>query len=268
MKALTHFATLVSAHRRLLSALVQRDLRDRFSGQAFGLFWTLGHPLVVMVLYAFLFAYVFPARYAASAAAGPVDYAPSIFAGLVCWLTAQEVLARSSTVLQSHASLVKQIVFPTELLPLKSALASSAAQLVTLTFAVGYAAYKGTLSPFALTLPFVVACQLAAMTGVSFLLASLGAYFRDVKDVIQVVLTVGLFAQPVLYNPHAVPTWLAAVFAVNPLSYFVWCYQDALYFGAPAHPAAWIVAPLVAVGILALGLTVFARAKHGFGDVL
>lgn len=268
MRGLAHFPGVVAAHRRLLLALVQRDLRDRFAGQAFGLLWTLGHPLVLMVLYAFLFAYVFPARYTAGVGASAVDYAPSIFAGLVCWLTAQEVLARSPTVLQGHASLVKQIVFPTELLPLKSTLASSTAQGVTLTFAVAYAAYKGTLGPFALTLPLVVACQLAAMTGVAFLLASLGAYFRDIKDVVQVLLAVGLFTLPVLYNPHAVPPWLSIVFIVNPLSYFVWCYQDAIYFGAPAHPVAWVVAPAIGVGLLAIGYTLFQRAKHGFGDVL
>ena len=266
MGQLSHFAGVVATHRRLLLALVQRDLRDRFAGQAFGLMWTLGHPLVLMGLYAFLFAYVFPARAGAGAAA--VDYAPSIIAGLVCWLTAQDVLARSTTVLQSHASLVKQIVFPTELLPLKSTLASSVAQVVTLTFALGYSAYQGTLGPFALLLPGVVAAQRAAMTGAAFLLSSLGVYFRDVKDVIQVLLAVGLFTIPVLYNPAATPAWLNTVFLANPISYFVWCYQDALYFGHPAHPAAWIVAPLLGLGLLALGYTVFQRAKHGFGDVL
>ena len=266
MPAIAHLARIVRTHRSLLRALVVRDLRDRFAGQTIGVVWTLGHPLVVMVLYAFLFAYVFPDR---SGAAGPSnDYAPAIFAGLACWLTAQEVLARSTTVLQSHASLVKQIVFPTELLPLKSAIASSAAQVVTITFAALYAAYKGTLGPFAMTLPFVVACQLTAATGAAYLLASLGAYFRDLKDVVQVMLAIGLFALPVLYNPHATPRWLTVVQTINPISPFVWCYQDALYFGYPAHPFAWLAAPTIAAAVLAVGYTVFQRAKHGFGDVL
>ena len=266
MPGIAHLATLVRTHHALLGALVVRDLRDRFAGQTLGLVWTLGHPLVLMVLYAFLFAYVFPARSGTTGTSS--DYAPAIFAGLACWLTAQEVLARSTTVLQSHASLVKQIVFPTELLPLKSAIASSAAQIVTVTFAVLYAAYKGTLGPFALALPFVVLCQLAAATGAAYLLASLGAYFRDLKDVVQVMLAVGLFALPVLYNPHATPQWLMTVQLLNPISVFVWCYQDALYFGHPAHPGAWLAAPLIGVTLLTLGYTVFQRAKHGFGDVL
>jgi lipopolysaccharide transport system permease protein len=266
MPVLAHLAGLVRTHRSLLGALVVRDLRDRFAGQTLGIVWTLGHPLVLMVLYAFLFAYVFPARTGSSV--GGSDYAPAIFAGLACWLTAQEVLARSTTVLQSHASLVKQIVFPTELLPLKAALASSAAQIVTVTFAVLYAAYKGTLGPFALTLPFVIVCQLAAATGAAYLLASLGVYFRDLKDVVQVLLAVGLFALPVLYNPHAIPPWLTLVLVLNPISAFVWCYQDALYFGYPAHPIAWVAAPLIGLIMLMVGYTVFQRAKHGFGDVL
>lgn len=264
MPAIAHLTRLIRTHRSLLGALVVRDLRDRFAGQTLGIVWTLGHPLVLMVLYAFLFAYVFPAR----TGAGGADYAPAIFAGLVCWLTAQDVLARSTTVLQSHASLVKQIVFPTELLPLKSAIASSAAQIVTATFAVLYAAYRDTLGPFALTLPFVAVCQLIAAAGAAYLLASLGAYFRDLKDVVQVLLAVGLFALPVLYNPHATPRWLTTVQAMNPISAFVWCYQDALYFGRAAHPGAWVAMPLIALTGLVLGYTVFQRAKHGFGDVL
>jgi lipopolysaccharide transport system permease protein len=171
-------------------------------------------------------------------------------------------------VLQSHASLVKQIVFPTELLPLKAALASSAAQIVTATFAVLVAAYKGTLGPLALALPLIVLWQLAAATGAAYLLASLGVYFRDLKDVVQVLLAVGLFALPVLYNPHATPAWLTTVQVLNPISAFVWCYQDALYFGYVAHPLAWVAAPLIGLVALIVGYTVFQRAKHGFGDVL
>jgi ABC-type polysaccharide/polyol phosphate export permease len=114
----------------------------------------------------------------------------------------------------------------------------------------------------------IVLCQLAAATGASYLLASLGAYFRDLKDVVQVLLAVGLFALPVLYNPHATPRWLTIVQALNPLSPFVWCYQDALYFGYAAHPIAWLAMPLIAIVVLMIGYTVFQRAKHGFGDVL
>lgn len=266
MAPLSSLGRIVSTHRALLLALTKRDLQDRFSGQILGLAWTLGHPLVLMLLYTFLFAFVFPARYATSG--GTADYSPMIFAGLACWLTVQEVLARSPTVLPAHANLVKQIVFPTELLPLKTMLASSFAQVVTLTFALGYSLYRGTLTPIVLLLPVVVVVQLMAMAGASYLLASIGAYFRDLKDFIQVFLAVALFAQPILYNPAATPSWLQWVFAANPLSYLVWLYQDVLYFGHFAHPVAWVVAPLGSLLVLAVGYGVFDTMKHGLGDVL
>ncbi|MCZ7559482.1 MAG: hypothetical protein M5U30_05000 [Burkholderiaceae bacterium] len=102
---------------------------------------------------------------------------------------------------------------------MKTALASALPFSVGLAFAVGYAAWHGTLSWFVLALPLVVAFQLVAMVGVAFLLAAGGVFFRDLRDLVTVFCAVNLFAQPILYNPFATPRWLELVFLANPFSY-------------------------------------------------
>jgi lipopolysaccharide transport system permease protein len=260
------FQTIVR-HRELVIELVKRELKDRHVGQALGVVWAYGHPLVLMLIYTFLFAYVFPTR-VVGGPDGERDFAVSVLAGVLSWLAFQDILARATTILASQASLVKQIVFPIEVLPIKAAIASALPYSVALAFTIAYAALHGTLTAMVLVVPFLIALQLAAMVGAAFLLAVFGVFFRDLRDVVTVFCSINLFAQPILYNPDALPSVMKWVFLFNPFSYQVWCWQDALYHGRFAHPVAWVVFPLCAVLTLAIGWALFGRLKHHLGDML
>jgi lipopolysaccharide transport system permease protein len=256
----------VYKRRELVAELVKRELRDRHAGQLLGAIWAYGHPLLLMLIYSFLFAYVFPTRVADGS--GHPDFAVGVLSGIVSWLAFQDLLARSTTILTAHASLVKQIIFPIVVLPVKTAIASALPYSIALLFTIGYAALSGSLTIMVLTLPFVIMIQLVAMTGVALMLSALGIFFRDLRDLVTVFCTVNLFAQPILFNPFATPDAIRWVFRFNPFSYQVWCWQDALYFGTFQHPAAWIVFPLCAVLSLGIGYAMFSRLSHSFGDAL
>lgn len=253
-------------HRELIGELVSRELRDRHAGQVLGVIWAYGHPVILMAIYTFLFAYVFPARYGTGAAVN--DYSVNVLAGIVSWLAFQDLLARAPSILVGQSNLVKQIVFPTEVLPVKTAIASALSYAAGLLFAVGYAAWHGTLSWLTLTLPLIVLCQVAAMIGAAFILSAIGVFLRDLRDIVSVFCSVNLFAQPILYNPYATPDWLHWVFLANPFSYLVWCWQDAVYHGQIVHPLAWIFLPVGSILTLVLGWLVFERTRHAFGDAL
>jgi len=254
-------------HRELVVELVKRELKDRHVGQALGVVWAYGHPLLLMLIYTFLFAYVFPTR-VAGGPGGEHDFAVSVLAGVLSWLAFQDVLARATTILVSQASLVKQIVFPVEVLPIKTAIASILPYSLALVFTIAYAALHGTLTVMVFTVPFLIAAQLVAMIGAAFMLAVIGVFFRDLRDLVTVFCSINLFAQPILYNPDALPAVMQWIFLFNPFSYQVWCWQDALYHGHFAHPAAWIVFPFCAAVTLAVGWGLFTRLKHHLGDML
>jgi lipopolysaccharide transport system permease protein len=219
-----------------------------------------------MLFYALVFAYIFPARFSADGVV--YDYSINVFAGLVSWFAFQDILNRAPTILTGHGNLVKQIVFPTEVLPIKSALSCLLPQAAGLGFVLIYGVAKGHASWLLLTLPWLIFCQGMAMVGVAFLLSAVGVFLRDIRDVVQVFCAINLFAQPIFYNPHAIPAWLSRALAFNPFSHLVWCWQDALGNGAFVHGWAWALLPAESAAVLWLGWWSFQKLHHAFGDAL
>ncbi len=266
MKLLTGPLPILYGRRELIRELVHRELRDRHAGQVLGVAWAYGHPLLLMLIYTFLFVYVFPARYGTDNVV--YDYSGNVLAGMVSWLAFQDLLSRAPTILVGQANLVKKIVFPTEVLPVKTAIASALPYTGGLLFAMAYSAWQERLTWLVLMLPVVVGFQLVAMAGMAFILSAGGVFLRDLRDVVAVFASINLFAQPILYNPLATHSWLHWVFIANPFSYVVWCWQDVLYNGHIAHPMAWVVFPIISMATFALGWTMFQRTRHAFGDAL
>jgi lipopolysaccharide transport system permease protein len=190
-------------------------------------------------------------------------------AGLVPWLAFQESMAKSSTVIVSNANVVKHVIFPIEVLPVKGVVATLVTEFIFLVMLAIYTliTHHGLLWTY-LLLPGLIVFQTMGMIGVSYFLAATGAYFRDVKDLVQDFSTVAFFILPILYVPEAVPGAVRAILYINPFSYMVWCYQDVLYYGRLAHPWAWAVFGLMSVVVFVYGYRVFRRLKVMFGNVL
>lgn len=249
----------------LIWEMTKRQLRDRHMGQVLGSVWVFGHPLLLMLVYMFLFAYVFPTRFGTG---GGQDYAANVLAGIVSWLAFQDLLSRAPSIFVGHANMVRQIVFPVEVLPVKTALASAIPYISGLVFTIVYSAFSQGLGWIVLAMPLVVLFQVVAMIGAAFLLSSVGVFFRDLQEFVVVFCTFNLFAQPILFNPYATPDFLNYVFMINPFSYLVWCWQDALYWGYFAHPQAWVAMPILSLGSFVAGWFTFQKTRHQFGDVL
>jgi lipopolysaccharide transport system permease protein len=109
------------------------------------------------------------------------------------------------------------------------------------------------------------------MLGICFLLASLGAWIRDLREFIGILANIGLYAAPILFLPATMDAFPRAVryaFYANPFSHMVWCYQDAIAFGHFEHPASWIVFPICALGVALIGTVLFDRVRHSLPEVL
>lgn len=253
---------------RLIYELAKREILDRYAGQVFGVFWAIGHPLALTLTYIFIFGFVFKMRVGNSLDM-PLDYTSYLLAGLIPWLIFSEVLGKSSMLIINNANVVKQVVFPIEVFPVKTVLASLATFLVFLILLFIYSLLANGFIPWTYVfLPVLVVFQTFAMIGISFFLSALGAYFRDLKDFVQIFTSIAFFVMPVLYLPEAVPSALRPLLYANPLSYMIWVYQDALYFGAFNHPGAWVVFGFGSLITFIFGYRVFRKLSVMFGNVL
>jgi lipopolysaccharide transport system permease protein len=245
--------------------MTKREIKDRYAGQMLGAIWALAHPVFLVALYVVVFKYVFKVGNLSN---GASDYTIYLLAGMLPWLSFQDALSKTTQVLSGNAQLVKQIVFPVEILPVKTVLACFVNQLIGTLLLIVYALWMDLLTPMLAVLPLLWLFQLLAMAGVGFVLSAIGAYFRDLRDLIQMFCTVGLYTMPVCYMPELVPDAIRFVLYLNPFSYMIWCYQDVCCNGAVTHPAAWIAFPLGSVAVFYLGLAAFGRLKVYFGNVL
>jgi len=266
--AFRELISLLTRHRQLTWEMTKREVTERYAGQVLGVFWTIGHPLILMGIFVFLFAIVFKVKIGGTREL-PLDYTTYLLSGLVPWLAFQESMNKSVVVIVGNANLVKQVVFPIEILPVKGVIASLLTQTVSTAVLVIYVLLRHNGLPWTYALlPFLFFLQALAMIGISYILSSIGAYFRDLKDFTIVFCIVCMYITPIFFLPNMVPSMFRPILYFNPFSYMIWCFQDVCYFGRIEHPWAWIVFIFLSLTVFYGGYRIFRKLKPMFGNVL
>ncbi len=265
--AWSHAITVLYRNRDLVMEMTKREIGDRYAGQALGFVWSVLHPLFLMALYVFVFAVVFKTKI--TSIDMPQDYATYILSGLIPWLAMQDAMSRSCTAITASSGLVKQVVFPLEVLPVKVVLSTLFSQLVSSAVLLAYMlAQTGSLPTSVILVPLLIVLQVLFMTGIAYLLSAVGTYVRDIKDIVQLYGAAGMYLIPVVYLPGWVPAIFQPVIQANPFTYVIYCYQDALYFGRIERPWAWLAFTTLSVLAFAFGYRVFRQLKAGFGSAV
>jgi lipopolysaccharide transport system permease protein len=268
MPILLQFLRMTVSRRDLLRELFWRDLKMGHAAHGFGGVWVYVHPIVIVGTYLLIFGFVLGGRIAVSAAF-PGNYPSYIMAGLVPWLVTANVLGRAPAALASNANLVKQVVFPIEILPVANTLVCFWIYMPALLLVLIYKFFIGGGLPlFTLALPIAFLLHATTAAGVIFALSSVTPFVRDVREFVNVYSAIAMYFTPAVYLPDWAPPPLRPLIYLNPFSYFVWVYQDVLFFGAFAHPVAWIVCLVISVGSLYGGYSLFRRLKPFLGNVL
>src|SRR5262249_14317436 len=119
-----------------------------------------------------------------------------------------------------------------------------------------------------LLLPFLVVLFCILAVGFALVLSCLAVFFRDISELIGLVLTVEIFLLPILYRPGWLPPALDILITFNPFSPLVRCWQDSIFVGSVQHPISWIANVVLSVLVFLLGARLFLVAKPHFGDAL
>lgn len=255
-------------HRFLLRQLVQRDVASRYRGSLAGLVWSLLLPCVMLAVYLFVFGYVFtPVRRVGQDGVNAA-FALSLFAGMLLHGLVGECLSRAPAAVLTQPSYVKKVVFPIELLPLAVVgtalvqfLIGSAVLLLALQFTQG-------LPVTAWLWPLAWLPLLAFAAGISFILAALTVYLRDLAQLTGFVATLLLFLSPVFYPLESAPTGWQQWLLFNPLTAPIEVSRSLLVKGDSIPLALWGWHAVACLAILWAGWWIFQRARKGFADVI
>ena len=260
------FGSIVK-HRRLLLEMARRDVSDRYAGQVLGSVWAVIHPVLTIAVYIFIFAVVFRVKVDASLAI-PGDHTLYMLSGLVAWLVMADVLGRSPSIVSNQASLVKQVVFPVEILPVKMVLASLPTFVIGFAGLVIYGLVVGRASPALLLYPLAALPLYLFLLGVAFALSAVGVFLRDIREIVQMYTMIGLYMAPIFYFMDWVPERIRFLLYLNPATIFVETFHDGAYYGGIRSGVLWLVALGIGCAAAWLGAMVFARLKPHFGSYL
>jgi lipopolysaccharide transport system permease protein len=259
--------TLV-ANRDLVLGLAKREVESRYRGATMGTLWALLNPLIMLSVYTFFFTQVLKSRWPGVAESG-LDFSLILFPGLLVFAFFSECVAKAPALVVGNQSYVKKIVFPLELLPVISLLgALFHAVIGLLIWCVFYLAVKRYLPMTALLVaaPFI---PLGFLTlGVSWMLAALGVYVRDITHIVTGLLAALMFLAPIFYPISAVPETYRPVILMNPISVAVEQVRSILYHGQMIDWRQWVLYLGISVVVAWAGLMVFQRARKAFADVL
>ena len=257
----------VFKHRRLLLEMARRDISDRYAGQVLGSIWAFIHPVTTVAVFIFIFGVVFRAK-ADGSLNIPGDHTLYMVSGLVPWLVAADVLGRSSGIVSGQASLVKQVVFPIEVLPVKVVLATLPTFLIGFAGLLIYGFAVGRLSPALLLYPLAALPLYLFLLGVAFALSAVGVFLRDVREIIQMYTLIGIYIAPIFYFMDWVPPLIRPVIYINPFTVFIENFHDAAYYGGLRSSMTWIIALALGCAATWSGALVFARLRPHFGSYL
>lgn len=263
------FWQVLLQNRRLVVQMIKREVVGRYHGSWAGLLWSLLNPLFMMVVYAFVFSVVFKARWNSGPDDGHAQFGLVLFSGLIVHGFVAECLMRAPRLVIDHATYVKRVVFPLEVLPLIQAGAALFHAGVSYAVLIGGLALLGDgVSPAALWLPVVLGPLVLGVLGVTWFLASLGVFVRDVQQVIGMLMTALLFLTPIFYPVSALPERFQHLMFLNPLTLFVEQSRALLVWHQPVDWRALAAAYACSSLIAWLGHRWFQKTRKGFADVL
>jgi lipopolysaccharide transport system permease protein len=251
------------SHTALLFRVTWSDLDRRFAGSLLGVSWVVIAPAASIALYAAVYRFIFKVQVPGLRG---WDYVLYIFAGLVPFLMTAESLTNGVASVIVNRSVLNNTVFPIDLAPVKAVLAAQGSFIVGMLATVAGVIAVGRAHWTILLLPVVWLLQVMALIGVSWVLSLVNVVFRDLQNLITLLLVMLMIATPIAYTPAMVPSSLKAVLYFNPLAYFVLTYQRILVLGQLPDPLTAALLVGISVGLFVLGGFFFARTKSVMVD--
>jgi len=260
-------------NRKLIWKLAKNDFKTRYAGSYMGMIWAMVQPVVTIALYYFVFEVVFQNRSQLLANGIEAPYVLWLTAGLVPWFYFSEAIMQGTQALLEYNYLVKKVVFKISVLPIIKIIAATFIHVFfTMVMLLIYFLYGYEPDWYLLQIPYYSLCMFVFVLALSYTTCAIVVFFRDLSQIINILLQVGMWATPILWDISLLSELQGyqIIFKINPVFYVVngfrsamfektWFWQDfysTMYF--------WIVTAV----FFGIGALIFKRLKVHFADVM
>lgn len=256
-------------HRNLVKVLTIREIAGRYQGSLLGILWSFFNPLFMLTVYTFVFSVVFKARWGDGGGESKAEFALVLFVGMIIFNLLAECVVRAPTLILHNPTYVKKVVFPLEILPWVNFGVALFHGAVSFVVWLVFSLVVFGLPPVTILLfPLALLPLLFLTMGLSWFLASLGVYLRDVAQVTGIFTTACMFLTPIFYPITAIPESYRPLLHLNPLTFILEQSRNLLIFGRGMEWGPFALLTATSLGVAWFGYAWFQKTRKGFADVL
>ncbi len=258
-------------NRRLIWKLAKNDFKKRYAGSYMGALWALVQPVITVVMYYIVFDKIMHSDGGGLRDSGEVPFVLFLTAGLVPWFYFNEAWTNATSALREYDYLVKKVVFKISVLPIIKAIAATFIHVFFVVILLIVAAIYGYYpSVYTIQLVYYSLCLFVFVLALSYTTCSVAVLFKDMTQIINIILQIGIWATPIMWNIDGLSDKWKIVFKLNPLVYIVNGYRDAIYgerwFFEDFFSMMYFY--IITSVLFGIGAVIFKRLKVHFADVL
>ena len=250
------------SYRKILFNTTVNDIRSKYSGTFLGIFWVVIFPILFLGIYAVVYTMIFKVRIGQQT---PLDYVLLIFSGLIPFLGFAEALGMGISSIISNKSLIKNTLFPIDLIPVKAVLVSSLTMVVGLSLLLVVLWARGEFHVTQLLLPVIMLLQIMFTIGIIWLLSAFNVFFPDIGQLTSVVILMLMLISPIAYTQNMIPDNLMLLMYLNPLYYMISLYRAAAVEGTIPLDILFAFT-IISLFTFQVGYLIFKRLQPLFSD--
>ena len=261
--------TSILRHRELLLQFLIRDIESKYRGTYLGGLWIVLQPILMLVLYTFVFGFVFNGRFKEEGTETTLQYALGIYLGLNLFQFLSEVLSISPTIVQQNRNLVKKVVFPLEILPIVTVGSSSVYFFISqglailASFFIGEMTIIGLIWVLVIYLPFVLLCL-----GVSWFVSAIGVFVTDTSSFMRFSVMALMFASAVFYPAKDIPIEAWSILKFNPLIHVIEMSRSIILWDEKVGYGQIAYLYVSSILIFLFGYLIYRKLAKYYADVL
>ena len=254
-------------HRQLILQMTKREVIGRYKGSLIGLAWSFFNPIFMLSVYTVVFSMIFKSHWGGDESR--MMFALLLFVGMIVLGLFSEVVNRAPSIILTNVNYVKKVVFPIEILPVIATGAALFHTLISLSvLLIAFLMFNGFLHWTVIFTPLILLPLVFFILGISWMLAAIGVFLRDVSQTISLITTVLMFLSPVFYPLTSVPEKFRPFIMANPLTFIIEQVREVVIWGHLPNCIGLGTYSLAAAMVAWAGYYLFQKTRKGFADVL
>lgn len=248
-------------YRELLKTNIKKEIRGKYKGSWLGVLWTFLNPLLMLAVYAFVFPYILRVN---------VDnYTIFMIVALIPWNFFTTAIQSGTGSVVANGNILKKVYFPREIIPISITTSQLVNFLITCIIMAIFIIFSGVgFSVHVLLFPLLVLIQYILILGLTFILSALTVFVRDIDHFVSVILMLGFYATPIVYQGEMLPKKFQIFLKLNPMAQLVEAYRSILYYHKMPDMTMLVIWGLGSVALLVVGYLIFKRLEKSFVEEL